>query len=449
MKQLTRQGLQVLILWAATLVTPTASLGQDISPSAADSLRAEIAALRMQLDSIRALVERGEAAPAEQDDVLSRLRAAARAAARSPAGGAAEQATPAEDEGDQEFVGRARSLQSLNPEISVSGDIFLSIASEDADADNFVPREFEISFVSALDPFSRAKIFVAAEEEGVGIEVFPEETEEEEEHGPALVVEEGYLEWVGIADGVGIKLGRFFQQFGQVNRWHSHALQFQSRSLPHLAFIGEEALAQDGASLRWLLPNSGGGAYEATVEITRSANQNLFGESHGLSYLGHINAFWQLSPSVDLDLGLSAIVGDYVEDGIESTNRLFGAEAAFNWIPPDRSRYRGLTLRGGVMLSDPGPAAGFSAPESALGVWSLAEIKLSRQWIAGGRYEWVENPDNPDETAWLVSPALTYWQSEFVRLRAEYDVLGNPGKTTGQFTLRVTFAMGPHKHETY
>ena len=101
------------------------------------------------------------------------------------------------------------------------------------------------------------------------------------------------------------------------------------------------------------------------------------------------------------------------------------------------------------MLSDPGPAAGFSAPESALGVWSLAEIKLSRQWIAGGRYEWVENPDNPDETAWLVSPALTYWQSEFVRLRAEYDVLGNPGKTTGQFTLRVTFAMGPHKHETY
>ena len=58
MKQLTRQGLQFLILWAATLVTPTASLGQDISPSAADSLRAEIAELRMQLDSIRALVER-------------------------------------------------------------------------------------------------------------------------------------------------------------------------------------------------------------------------------------------------------------------------------------------------------------------------------------------------------------------------------------------------------
>lgn len=446
MRRHSSRGLDLFILCAAILVAPSESSGQDVSPSAADSLRAEIAALRAQLDSIRMLVQQGGAEPAEQDDALARLRAAARAAA----GGGADTTTPSDDEGDQEFVGRARSLQSLNPEISVSGDVFVSVASEDTDADNFVPREFEISFVSALDPFSRAKLFLSAEEEGAGIEVFPEETEEEEEHGPAVVVEEGYLEWVGIAGGVGIKLGRFFQQFGQLNRWHSHAIQFQSRSLPHLAFIGEEALAQDGASLRWLLPVGGAGAYEATAEVTKSSNHTLFGESNGLSYLGHFNAFWQLSPSVDLDLGVSAIVGDHRDaEGFESTNRLFGAEAAFNWIPPDQSKYRGFTMRAGVMLFDPGTSAGLAAPESALGVWSLAEIKLSSQWIAGGRYEWVENPEDPAETAWLVSPALTYWQSEYVRLRAEYDVLGNPGKTTGQFTLRVTFAMGPHKHETY
>ncbi len=101
------------------------------------------------------------------------------------------------------------------------------------------------------------------------------------------------------------------------------------------------------------------------------------------------------------------------------------------------------------MLSDPGAVAGLLEPDRALGVWSLAEVKLSRQWIAGGRYEWVENPEDPAESAWLASPALTYWQSEYVRLRAEYDILGNPGKTTRQFTLRITFAMGPHKHETY
>jgi hypothetical protein len=190
------------------------------------------------------------------------------------------------------------------------------------------------------------------------------------------------------------------------------------------------------------------------VEVTRSRNEILFGEAHGLSYLGHMNAFWQLSTSTDLDLGVSALFGDYEDFAGQYGNRLFGAEVSLNWAPPERSLYRGVVVRGGVMLSDRGVRDPLhvqwrNGPEMALGVWSLAEVKLSQQWIAGGRYEWVENPEDPTESAWLASPALTYWQSEYVRLRAEYDVLGNPGITTGQFTLRVTFAMGPHRHETY
>ena len=332
-------------------------------------------------------------------------------------------------------------------EISLNGDVYASIQSETPGRDNFIPREFELSFVSALDPFTRAKVFLAAEEDGGRIEVFPDGGEEGE--GGGVTVEEGYVEWVALPGGVGLKVGRFFQQFGQLNRWHSHALQFQSRSLPHLAFIGEESLAQDGASVHWLLPTGGSGAYEATVEVTRGRNEILFGESHGLSYLGHMNAFWELSASTDLDLGVSALFGDYEDLAGRYGNRLFGAEMSFNWAPPERSLYRGLVARGGVMLSDPGAVPGLTEPEAVLGVWSLVEVKLSQQWIAGGRYEWVENPEDPTESAWLVSPALTYWQSEYVRLRAEYDVLGNPGSTTGQFTLRITFAMGPHKHETY
>ena len=261
-------------------------------------------------------------------------------------------------------------------------------------------------------------------------------------------MEEGYVEWVALPGGLRLKVGRFSQQFGQLNRWHSHALHFPSRTLPHLAFIGEGALAQDGASVHWLLPTGESGAYEATVELTRSRNEVLFGEAHSLSYLGHMNAFWQLSPSTDLELGLSALFGDYQDVDGRYDNRLFGVEMAFNWAPPQQSLYRGIVVRGGVMLSDPEAVRGLRG-ESAWGIWSLAEIKLSQQWVAGGRYDWVENPEDPSESAWLASPTLTYWQSEYVRLRAEYDILGNPGKTTRQFTLRITFAMGPHKHETY
>jgi hypothetical protein len=54
-------------------------------------------------------------------------------------------------------------------------------------------------------------------------------------------------------------------------------------------------------------------------------------------------------------------------------------------------------------------------------------------------------------TQWLVSPTLTWWQSEFVRIRAEYDFLSGieGGDGSGMFILQATFAMGPHKHATY
>ena len=426
---------------------PVRASAQDVTAEQLDSLQAELEILRARLDSLAGVVGIGQAGPdiraQEEDttDAIARLRAAARAAAGDAAADTVAQGT-------QEFVGRARSLQALNPEISLNGDLYGSIESENPSSDNFIPREFEFAFGSALDPYTRAKVFLTVEEDGGRIEVFPDDVAEQGD-GVGVGVEEGYVEWVALPGGIGLKAGRFFQQFGQLNRWHAHALQFQSRSLPHLTFIGEAALAQDGASVHWLLPTSGSGAYEATVEVTRSRNEILFGESHSLSYLGHLNAFWQLSASTDLDLGVSALFGDYEDVDGRYGNRLFGAEMAFNWAPPGQALYRGIVVRGGVMLSDLGAVSGLPEPDQALGVWSLVEVKLSQQWIASGRYEWVENPEDPTESAWLASPALTYWQSEYVRLRAEYDILGNPGKTTRQFTLRFTFAMGPHKHETY
>ncbi|MED5563930.1 MAG: hypothetical protein VYB16_05455, partial [Gemmatimonadota bacterium] len=242
-----------LALVGALGAGPVRACAQDVPAARLDSLRTELEVLRARLDSLEGVVVGGQ----EEDttDAIARLRSAAQAAAGDAAADTVAQ-------GSQDFVGRARSLQALNPEISLNGDLYGSIHSDNPRSENFIPREFEFSFVSALDPYARAKIFLAVEEHGGGIEVFPgdleeEEThgahEEEETHGAHVGVEEGYVEWIALPGGLRLKAGRFFQQFGQLNRWHSHALHFQSRSLPNLAFIGEEAVAQDRASVHWLL----------------------------------------------------------------------------------------------------------------------------------------------------------------------------------------------------
>ena len=89
--------------------------------------------------------------------------------------------------------------------------------------------------------------------------------------------------------------------------------------------------------------------------------------------------------------------------------------------------------------------------DRAKGFWSMAEVRLTPSWLVGARADWTENPENPEETAWLFSPTLTWWQSEYVRIRAEYDLLGRSFEAAreGRFLLQVTFAVGPHKHETY
>ena len=438
------------LLAASSLAAPAAAAGQE----RADSVRAELARLATLVDSLSREVARLRASGQEEEagDALADLRAAAAAAAAT---GGAPQAAP---QGEQSFVGRQRALQSLNPEISVNADVLAHVAQDDPGHDNFVPREFEISIKSALDPYSRASIAISREAHGAGIEPFHEEGEEEEEgheegHGDGFGLEEGYVEWVSLPGGFGLKLGKFFQRFGTLNRWHSHALPFQSRSLPHLAFLGEEALSQTGVSVSWLAPfGLAGGTYDATVELTRSENANLFGESESLSVLTHLNAFWALSSATDLDLALSWIGGDY-EDPDESFRRdAYTAELSFSWRPPARSRQRGVTVRAGYMAMDRSLLARVDgADDLAIGLWSAAEVRLSPGWLVGARFDHVEHPVEADVSQWLVSPTLTWWQSEFVRVRLEYDFLSGlaGGDGSGRFVLQTTFAMGPHKHSTY
>ncbi len=440
-----------LLTIAPILAQPEAAVAQE----APDSLRVELARLAALVDSLSLEVARFRDAGADTraEDGLARLRAAAQAAASAGR-------SPAPEEADtQEFVGRQRSLQALNPEISVNADLFGHVNKDDTDQDNFFAREFEISIISNLDPFSRAKIFLSRHHEGGEFSPFAGEghggAHGVEEGGGGFAVEEGYVEWVSLPGGIGLKLGKFFQQFGQLNRWHSHALPFQTRSLPHLVFIGEESLAQTGLSAHWLAPfGLAGGTYEATVEVTRSENETLFGESGGLSLLSHVNAFWSLSTSTDLDIGFSWVGGSYKHESVVADRNLYGVEMAFTWRPPGQSRYRGFSLRGGIMALDGLVGleqASDQDAERALGLWALGELRLSRSWLVGARFDRTENPEDLEESAWLVSPTLTWWQSEYVRIRLEYDLLGRSlaAEREGHLLFQVTFAMGPHKHETY
>ncbi len=415
----TRRG-AALCFWIFALALPHAALpAQETDPVAA--LRAEIEALRQGYETRLAALEARLASletgrtPSPADDELTATRAAAEAAARAAEAATAEPPEP---------TGR-RSLNTLNPEVSFTGNV-LALAS-DGDREEFSLQEFELDLQAALDPFTRTRWTLAFEGEEVGIE-------------------EGYITYTGLPGGLELSAGKFRQQLGPLNRQHLHALPQTGYPEVVTTFFGEEGLAQTGLALRWLLPRPWASANEISLEITDGESEAFGGEAfESLAALAHLKSFWDLSPATYFEWGLSGIVGEGEGNG---TNRVWGSDFTLHWQPPGRAKYRELTWRTEVLLSQRDTIGGRS---DAWGGYSYLEGLLARNLYLGVRYDHVEDPLESWRRFRAVVPYLTWWQSEWVRLRAELQHrMGDlDDEEKNRFLLQVTFAAGPHKHETY
>ncbi|HEY7192550.1 MAG TPA: hypothetical protein VH439_02335 [Gemmatimonadales bacterium] len=386
-----------------------------------DSLAREVRALRLRLDSLRAAVAPkagAAAAPAPADTDLASLRAAAAAMVGRDTTQAADTTSA------RRFVGRERNQAQLNPEISATGDVRAYATTTGVQTDNFEPREFEIGFQSALDPYSHTKIFLAFENGDVG-------------------VEEGYAYWIGLPGHLRFDIGKFRQQFGELNRWHLHALPETEYPLALRTYLGEDGLAGTGVSLYRAF--GGLGTHELTLQMTlSSSDEELFGGSGRPTYLAHLLNFWQISRSTYAQLGGSLLYGTNPDSALRTA--VGGLDFRLTWRPPARALYREWTIRGELLafrkeLSGAGP--------TRLGGYVSSTYKLNQRWIAGVALNYAESPQFGDITRQII-PSLTLWQSEWVFLRGQYRWEQLPGaKATNQFAFQVVWAIGPHKHETY
>lgn len=408
---------------ACLLALPALGRAQQPAQRQLDSLTAEVRALRARLDSLRtALGQRAGAAPVARDtapaDELAALRAAAAAAAgRDTTTARADTATPTK------FIGRERSQPQLNPEISVTGDVRAYGQHPGVQRDNFDPREFEIGFQSPLDPYSSTKIFVSLENGEVSIE-------------------EGYAYWTGLPGRIRFDIGKFRQQFGELNRWHLHALPETEYPLALTTYLGGDGLVGTGISLYRAF--GGLGTHEVTAQVTRSGSDELFGSGGRPTYLLRLLNFWQLTRSAYMQVGGTGLYGTNPDSALRTT--VGGIEFRLTWRPPAQALYREWTLRGELYaLRHEYGGSG----TTRLGGYVGTTYKLGRRWIAGARYDYVEQPLTGVITRQIV-PSLTLWESEWVELRAQYAWAKTASAAaTNQLALQAVWAIGPHKHESY
>lgn len=433
------------LTWVSTGAGRTATgnvyAGQDTSTVASDSLLVkQIQELGMRL---LALEEQFEQSQQEARMQTLRQRAQQRAQERDSGPRDARSVT---------FHSAQRQMSILNPEVSMSGDFLgwyrspelptgpqfpLSTGQDIDDFLNHYPtgnrfylRDAEINVVAPLDPYTRGKFYLSMPSDG------------------NLAVEEAYMTWINLPAGLNLKIGYYMNQFGQLNRWHEHALPQVDK--PHVlsTFLGANGLSGLGISCNFLLPQLWSQVNELTLEyISGGDGVSFTGEgTRDRVTVARLKNYYDLSADTYLELGISGAYGNNDIDRLYETT-LAGIDLNYKWLPTGRSKYRTFELRSEVIYGWRETPTG---TVRAWGAYVSAQNRLTARILGGLRLDYTQLPWDSDHNLKAVAATLDYWQSEFVFFRLQIDTIKRTfADNESRLMLQVVWSMGPHKHEAY
>jgi len=423
----------------------------------------EIGKLKEQIKAVRQLRAGPGAMPVKTEkDELAELRKLAEAEITAREEGAGD----GKEETFLNFKAGWLSLQSLNPEISVTGDIVGSYRRQKDNRERFDDdfRGLGLHFESYLDPYTKFKAAVPVNSDGASLG-------------------EAYMTRFGVAEGLNLTIGKFRQQFGVVNRWHKHALDQVDFPLALRQIFGDGGLNQTGVSLDYALRPLWGSMQDVVLQITKGSNNRLFGDNtRGTpSVLLHYKNYRDLTKNTYAEWGLTGLFGwndtwEVQRGGLTASDhnslstRVFGADFSLLWEPTDRMRHRNVEWRTELYLLNRDILAPDDSGRDTVNAWgaySYLQTKLSREWDVGLRFDYFK-PDSKDYAAigstlaplaftdssayrWQAGPYITWSQSPFVKYRLEYNHADGRGMENPDDTVmfQVIFAVGPHKHDRY
>lgn len=330
------------------------------------------------------------------------------------------------------------------PEKSIDTGRAGSPFAENEFADRISLREVEFGLQGVLDPYARADFFFSSED------------------GGAPTIEEGYITWLYLPFGLQAKAGIFRTNFGKMNRTHRPEIAQMDYPRPIKNFLGEEGQSEPGISISKMLPNPWDIYSELIGEILTPSEDGAKGRDQ--IYLAHLKNFFAVTDSSSIELGLSFQTRDISDtDDATVTKRNFrqtmeGIDLTFKWRPPGRRLYKSFTWQTEFFASqrEAGSFDDNGITEdvkdiNSLGFYTFGEYQLTRRLFAGVRFDYSQFPTNDKDSEWAITPYLTFWQSEFTRLRLEYSHSERNSVTMpveegdNSLTLQATFSLGSHR----
>ena len=218
----------------------------------------------------------------------------------------------------------------------------------------------------------------------------------------SIGVEEGYIESIGLARGLGIKAGRFFSSVGYQNEIHAHAWDFIDAPLANKVFLGNQ-LADDGVQLKWVAPTDTFVEVGADIGRGRSfpgTNRDKNGTGAG-NLFAHLGG--DIGASTAWRLGLSHLrttaqnrdyddldsTGTQVNNSFDGSSRLWVLDGVLKWAPNGNATYTNFKLQGEYFRRRENGNFTYDTAAASLGTQSDSYRSAQSGWYAQGIYQFM------------------------------------------------------------
>lgn len=330
----------------------------------------------------------------------------------------------------------------------------------------FSLRNAEIAVDGAVDPYFK----------GFGNIVFKLDKNNE----TSIELEETYLQTTALPGNLQLKAGQYFANFGRQNPQHPHQWAFVDAPLILTRAFGPDGLRNLGAQASWLLPTpfyteaflsvldgQGGTAFsfrnpgDSIMGVERfhgrsTLDRNLRGPGD-LVYVPRIASSFDLTEEQTLVGGVSAAFGPN-ETGAETRSQIYGVDLYWKWKPANaHAGFPFVSWQTEALYQrfEAGADPSFSLPAETLQDWGFYSQVLwgfKNRWVAGLRGEYVNGNDGAYDPSDVfrgertrVSPNLTFYPSEFSKIRLQYNLdKGELFGTENSVWLQVEFLLGAH-----
>ena len=343
----------------------------------------------------------------------------------------------------------------------------LEVGDHDPQQRGFNARNLEIALDGAVDPYF----------EGFANIVFKLDNNNE----TSVEVEEAFMQTTTLPWNLQVKGGQFFAAFGRLNPQHPHAWDFVDDSLVNGRLLGADGLRGVGVQVAWLAPlpwfaqlslgiQNGNGNTGFSFR-NRGEDGTFYGRStfdrvlrgpQDLVFIPRVETSCDLTPTQTVFAGLSGAFGPN-DTGATSRTQIYGADLFYKWKsahseggwPYVKWQTEAMLRRfeAGRGVDDEFPVR---ETFNDWGVYSQVVWGFKKGWAAGirGDYLHMEESgftDDPErQSRWRATAALTFYPSEFSKLRLQYNhdfleashFLGSSGADS--VFLQFEFSLGAH-----